>query len=96
MPRRRAPSRIVPPALPPRPKPTEAQIAREERILRDLEELNRMLRQRALDRAVALAQQAACGHGPLVDYFVDLGTRFAKLLDAPEKPSFRVVPGGKQ
>ena len=47
-----------------------------------------------LMNAVYLAQQAAAGFGPLVDHFAELGRRYAHLLEAPPKPSLRVIEGG--
>ena len=85
---------LAPLVLPPMPPPTAEEIAREEQLLAKMEEALAGLRQRTLNIAVALAQQAARGQGPLVDHFQELGRRYHKLLDAPQKPTLRVVKGG--
>ena len=82
------------PELPPEPAPSAEKIAQERQILADLEVLVQRLEQRALNTAVALAQQAARGEGPLVQHFMEIGRRYAKLLDAPSKPKLRLVQGG--
>jgi hypothetical protein len=53
-----------------------------------------VLQKRNLSNAVYLAQQAAAGYGPLVEHFAELGRRYAHLLEAPPKPSLRVIEGG--
>ena len=78
------------------PPPTAEAIAKEEQLLARMEEVFAGLRQRNLDIAVALAQQAARGQGSLIDHFQELGRRYHKLLDAPQKPTLRVVKGGAQ
>lgn len=85
---------LLPPALPAAPPPTDREIAAAKKIAADLQDLVAMLEQRCLDDAVLLAQEAARGRGPLVDHFRELGRRYAKLLDAPQKPTLRVVMGG--
>lgn len=82
---------VSPPAMPPRTAKEEAQ-SRE--LVRQLERLSAELRQRNLTNAVYLAQQAVAGYGPLVDHFAELGRRYAHLLEAPPKPSLRVIEGG--
>jgi hypothetical protein len=60
-----------------------------------LQEAARIQRQRNLDNAVLLAQQAARGIGPLVAHFGELGRRFVAELDAPSsKPKLRIVKDG--
>ena len=93
---KRKPRVITPPTLPPPPPPTDREILANQQLVTKLQDLVAMLRQRSLNRAVSLAQQAACGHGPLVEHFVELGNRYAKLLDAPQKPALRVVKGGAE
>ena len=88
MPRKpKAPS-LAPPPMPP---PSKEEIAAEESLLVKMQAMTAKLRQRNLDNAVLLAQQAARGHGPLVDHFQELGRRFAEALDAPPRPSLKVV-----
>ena len=86
----KTPSNIVP--LPPkRPEDIEAS----HRIAAALNALIPQLQQENLDRAVLLAQQAARHRGPLVAHFMELGRRFAAVLDEPpNKPKLRVVEGG--
>lgn len=62
------------PALPAIPS-SDRDIEANRRIVAELEDAVAQLRQRSLDRAILLAQQAACGHGPLVEHFVELGSR---------------------
>ncbi len=81
---------FVAPAL---PSPTDKELAQERQISAMLRDLVPKLRQRNLDTAVLLAQQAARGHGPLVDHFQELGRRYAETLDAPVKPKLRVIDG---
>ncbi len=82
---------IQPPAPPPMPPASEEKLAAERYIIVQLEELTARLRQRNLDTAVLLAQQAARGQGPLIDHFQELGRRYAAALDVPAKPKLRVV-----
>ena len=83
----------VAPAMPP---PTEEEQATSRMIVEGLREVARRLRQRNLDNAVLLAQQAAVGRGPLVDHFAELGRRFAETLRNPApQPSLRVIQGGR-
>jgi hypothetical protein len=89
------PDLVLPPP-PAHPPPTEAELAKSREITRLLRELTADLKQRNLDWAVALAQQAARGRGPLVDHFAELGRRFGPSLQAHEKPSrFQVIEGGQ-
>lgn len=81
----------IAPALPP---PTEADIAAERDITVKLQQMVKLVRQRNLDNAVALAQQAARGQGPLIDHFCELGRRFGDALNTPPKPKLKVVKGG--
>lgn len=78
----------MPPDMPP---PTPAEIALQQQISEGLREMTRLATQRNLDNAVLLAQQAARGHGPLVDHFHEIGRRFAGELNKPGKPALRVV-----
>lgn len=80
-----------PPVAPPMPPATEEELAAERYIIVQLEGLTARLRQRNLDTAVLLAQQAARGQGPLGEHFQELGRRYAKALDGPAKPKLRVV-----
>ncbi len=82
---------IQPPAPPPMPPASEEELAAERYIIVQLEGLTARLRQRNLDTAVLLAQQAARGQGPLIDHFQELGRRYAEALDVPKKPTLRVV-----
>jgi hypothetical protein len=85
---------LPPPSMPPEPPPTEADKAKNREISRLLKEIAADLKQRNLDWAVLLAQQAARGRGPLVDHFAELGRRFGPSLQAHEKPSkFQVIDG---
>ena len=84
---------VVPPAM---PEMTAAEKAAQLHIAALLRNAAAGLHARNLSNAVLLAQQAACGHGPLVDHFAELGRRYAHLLDAKQAPrtSLRVVEGG--
>ncbi len=82
---------IQPPVAPPMPPASEEELAAERNIIVQLEGLTARLRQRNLDTAVLLAQQAARGQGPLIDHFQELGRRYAAVLHAPAKPKLRVV-----
>ena len=85
----------VAPAMPPEAPLTEEELAHEKAQIERLNEVVRLLRQRNLDNAVRLAQQAAAGRGPLVDHFAELGRRFGHTLSAPPpRPKLRVVSGG--
>ena len=78
------------------PPKTAEETAAERRLIEKMRALADDLRARHLATAVGLAQQATYGHGPLVDHFVELGRRYAHLLD-PDKaprPTLRVVVGG--
>jgi hypothetical protein len=82
------------PDLPELPPKTEEELARARDITARLQRVVAELRQRNLDNAVLLAQQAAAGRGPLVEHFMELGRRYGELLDAPPRPCLRVVEGG--
>jgi hypothetical protein len=85
-------SLIEPPEMPPK---TEKEIEFDRDITARLLAAVAMRRQRNLDNAVHLARQAAAGRGPLVEHFAELGRRYSELLDAPPRPSLRVVKGGR-
>jgi hypothetical protein len=78
--------------MPPK-TPEEEAFSRE--MVQTLQSLARDLQQRNLASAVALAQQALSGRGPLVAHFAELGRRFGHTLREPAKPSLRVVEGGR-
>lgn len=67
---------VVPevPAAPPTDPALDAQIKA------GLAEVLAQTRQRNLDRALMLAEDAARGAGPLVNHFAELGRRFASVL----------------
>ncbi len=71
----------------------------ERNLAADFDRLAAELRARNLHNAVLLAQQAACGHGPLVDHFCELGRVWGwRLLTDPAKTrrkSLRVIEGGQ-
>ncbi len=81
---------VMAPALPP---PTELEEALGRQISAQLQQLCVQLKQRNLDNAVLMAQQAARGRGPLVDYFCELGRRYDELVQEPEKPKLQLVKG---
>lgn len=83
-----------PPALP--PLSAEELKAADQEITAKLRQLAKDLRQRNLENAVCLAQQAAAGYGPLVEHFAELGRRYGHLLQAPPKPRLRLVRGGSK
>ncbi len=82
---------FVAPELPPK---SEEEVRQSAELVEQMKELSRMLRQRNLDNAVALAQQAARGQGPLIDHFCELGRRYNHLLGIAPKPGLRVIQGG--
>jgi hypothetical protein len=84
-------SAIAPPPMPPK---TPEELATHESLMRQMRECSALLHQRNLDTAVALAQMAARGHGPLVEHFQELGRRYSHLLNKPAKPGLRVIAGG--
>jgi hypothetical protein len=67
------------PAAEPSPEAAREAIRRELNETR--EELRRVTLQVNLANAVALAEQAERGEGPLIDLFAELGERYAHLLD---------------
>ena len=77
------------------PAKTEAELAVDRSIEIKLQELTIQVRQRNLRNAVALAQQAASGRGPLVEHFMELGRRYSSLLSASrsQRPNLRVIVG---
>ena len=90
----RTPKQIAPPPMPEMPPLSAKELAAERYIIVQLEGLTARLRQRNLDTAVLLAQQAARGQGPLIDHFQELGRRYAAGLNGPAKPSLRLVKDG--
>ncbi len=87
------------PTPPSMPAPTPEEQADEADLLQKLRELNQLLKQQNLNRAVELAVQAARGEGPLVDHFAELGRRFgdAHLPDVQPKRrrSLHLIAGGR-
>ena len=57
------------------------------------------VRTQNLINAVRLAEQAAAGHGPLVDHFCELGRRYGHRLLRPAprevRKAFQVIEGGR-
>lgn len=82
---------------PPMPEETSEERAFSLEICRRLDALSGRLQQRNLQNAVALAQQAACGHGPLVDHFAELGRRYGHTLREPvrRRGELKIVDGGR-
>lgn len=70
---------------------TEEEQAERGALFRRAEKTARMLRQRNLDNAVLLAQEAARGRGELVDYFAELGRRFGSTT--VKRPKLRIIEG---
>ena len=89
---------FVEPVVPSREK-TPAEIAQSAEILAQLRELHVQAVHHNIAVAVKLAQQALCGHGPLVDHFSNLGRDWGHLLnEKPARPQtrsrFSVIQGG--
>jgi hypothetical protein len=82
---------ISPPPMPPK---SEAELAASQGLIRHMEQAIVVLRQRNVDNAVFLAQQAARGIGPPLVHFCELGRHYGHLLESPPKPSLRVIEGG--
>jgi hypothetical protein len=74
----------APPAIP-EPKKTAAEIARERakkaEIMRLMAEIRAQQVEQNLARALRLVEMAQRGQGPLIDYLVDLGFKYADLAD---------------
>lgn len=86
---------LEPLPMPGMPPKTLEEAAADAEICRRLNELAAFHRQENLNNAVRLAQMAARGHGPLVDYFAELGRRYTDLAErGPPKPRLRVIDGG--
>lgn len=76
------------PELPPIPPAPESTISEETNV--KLQNLLIVLRQRNLDCAVSLAQEAAAGRGELGEFFGEIGRRFGHTLEhsnVPLKPA---------
>lgn len=83
----------VPPPIPPKPPEDQAD---EAALIAEMKRITAVLHKRNLENAVRLAQQALAGKGPLIDHFQELGRRFWNLSDTPQKPSLKMLDGGKQ
>jgi hypothetical protein len=81
---------VVPLQLPPE---TAEELAASRKTLLMLQEATRQVRQRNLQNAVFLAQQALGGRGPLGEHFAELRRRYGSTLGASSKPRFRVIEG---
>jgi hypothetical protein len=77
----------------PMPPETAEEIQASEEICRRLDELARVVQQNNLNNAVLLAQQAARGHGDLIEHFAELGRRFGFTLSKPKRGKLRVING---
>jgi hypothetical protein len=84
----------APPAIP-EPKKTAAEIARERALKAETMRLLNSIHARQVDqnlaRALRLVQMAQRGQGPLIDYLVDLGFKYADLAD-----NGPVIEGGRR
>jgi hypothetical protein len=79
------------------PPKTPEEIASSGRFAEAFNRIADELRAQNLANAVALAQQAACGYGPLVDHFTELGRRYSHLLTerpAKDRSRLRIVSEG--
>jgi hypothetical protein len=92
---------LPPPPAIPEPQKTEAEIAKERHQKAEISRLIREIREQQIEtnltRAVALAQMAYRRQGPLVDFFEELGRKYAKLADeGPPRagPGLRIIDGG--
>ena len=72
-------------AAPEMPEVPEAEYQVDESLLERLREAIKRQHQHNRDNAVLLAQMAARGHGPLVDYFGELGRRYAHSAEGAPK-----------
>jgi hypothetical protein len=76
------------PALPaiPEPKKTAAEIARDREARAEISRLLRDIRanqvEQNLGRALRLVQMAQRGQGPLIDFFTEVGFKYADLADS--------------
>jgi hypothetical protein len=84
----------APPAIP-EPKKPAAEIARDRALqaesMRLIREIRAMQVKQNLGRALRLVQMAQRGQGPLIDYFAELGFKYAELAD-----NGPVVEGGRR
>jgi hypothetical protein len=84
----------APPAIP-EPKKTAAELARERaqqaEIMRLLNSIRANQVKQNLDRALRLVQMAQCGQGPLIEFFEEVGFKYADLAD-----NGPVVEGGRR
>ena len=88
--------RTPPPAVPALPPPTATEEAAARSLTARMRRLADEVRARNLAGAVLLAQQAACGHGPLVEHFNQLGRDWGHLLRPTnaKRTAFQVIEGG--
>jgi hypothetical protein len=78
----------------PMPPLTPNEISHKAEMAATLQELAALCEQRNLNRAVALAVEAAAGRGELQAHFAEIGRRFGGTLGAAEKrPALRLVGG---
>jgi hypothetical protein len=79
----------------PMPPKTEKELRQMAEISRRLDELARDVQQNNLNNAVLLAQQAARGHGDLIEHFAELSRRFGSTLSKPKRGRLRMIEGDK-
>ena len=84
----------APPAIP-EPKKTAAELARERahqaEIMRLLNSIRANQIKQNLDRALRLVQMAQRGQGPLIEFFEQVGFKYADLAD-----NGPIVEGGRR
>lgn len=75
---------------------SDSEIRHSEDMIRRMQEMIPLLKQRNLDSALSLAIEAAAGRGKFVDYFAEIGRRFGGQIGmAKAKPDLRAIQGGK-